>query len=195
MHSGPEAEAGDHRRLGPLPFSSIFAVSKHCCRRCVVGMLALFKSRPQRTNGPCAASRALRALVSCNGISYNMVVMVGTHAGWAMFLQSPISAVCPDLKQLKACNPCCQVGDNPASDVRGANRAGPPWVPVLVRTGVFSGPPGSNSETDPAQVITSHRVSQLIRPAQQAMVHGGQVVCGKQTAVCASNAIGTQTVT
>ena len=45
-----------------------------------------------------------------------------------------------------------QVGDNPAADVRGANRAGPPWVSVLVRTGVFNGPPGSNSEEDPAQV-------------------------------------------
>ena len=48
-----------------------------------------------------------------------------------------------------------QVGDNPASDVRGANRAGPPWVSVLVRTGVFSGPPGANSEEEPAQVTAS----------------------------------------
>ncbi len=47
---------------------------------------------------------------------------------------------------------CEQVGDNPAADVRGANRAGPPWVSVLVRTGVFSGQPGSNSAEDPAQV-------------------------------------------
>jgi ribonucleotide monophosphatase NagD (HAD superfamily) len=29
------------------------------------------------------------------------------------------------------------VGDNPASDIAGANRAGAPWVPVLVRTGVY----------------------------------------------------------
>lgn len=31
------------------------------------------------------------------------------------------------------------VGDNPAADIRGANRAGAPWVPVLVRTGVWQG--------------------------------------------------------
>lgn len=43
------------------------------------------------------------------------------------------------------------VGDNPAADVRGANRAGPPWVSVLVRTGVFRG--GKNSDTDPAQIV------------------------------------------
>ena len=42
------------------------------------------------------------------------------------------------------------IGDNPASDIRGANRAGPPWVSVLVRTGVFRG--GANSASDPAQV-------------------------------------------
>lgn len=45
------------------------------------------------------------------------------------------------------------VGDNPAADVRGANRAGPPWVSVLVRTGVFRG--GKNSDTDPAQIVVN----------------------------------------
>jgi HAD superfamily hydrolase (TIGR01456 family) len=43
------------------------------------------------------------------------------------------------------------VGDNPAADVRGANRAGPPWTSVLVRTGVFQGM--SNCEADPAQLV------------------------------------------
>jgi ribonucleotide monophosphatase NagD (HAD superfamily) len=46
------------------------------------------------------------------------------------------------------------VGDNPAADVRGANSAGPPWVSVLVRTGVFQGP-GANSTSDPAHVAVA----------------------------------------
>jgi hypothetical protein len=45
------------------------------------------------------------------------------------------------------------VGDNPAADVRGANSAGQPWVSVLVRTGVFQGPPASNSLSDPAHIV------------------------------------------
>ena len=44
------------------------------------------------------------------------------------------------------------VGDNPAADVRGANARGPPWVSVLVRTGVFEGRE-ANSATDPAHVV------------------------------------------
>ncbi len=43
------------------------------------------------------------------------------------------------------------IGDNPASDIRGANRAGHPWVSTLVRTGVFRG--GANSTSDPAQIV------------------------------------------
>lgn len=40
------------------------------------------------------------------------------------------------------------VGDNPAVDIRGANRAGRPWHSVLVRTGVFDGacPPADDDE-------------------------------------------------
>ena len=48
------------------------------------------------------------------------------------------------------------IGDNSAADVRGANRAGHPWVSVLVRTGVFSGPPHSNCPTDPAHIVVDH---------------------------------------
>jgi len=43
------------------------------------------------------------------------------------------------------------IGDNPRSDIRGANAAGAPWRSVLVRTGVFRG--GANDELDPAQVV------------------------------------------
>lgn len=42
------------------------------------------------------------------------------------------------------------VGDNPMSDVRGANRWGRGWVSVLVRTGNFQ---GVNSEHDVAKVV------------------------------------------
>ena len=42
------------------------------------------------------------------------------------------------------------VGDNPTGDIRGASAAGSPWLPVLVRTGVFQGGPGSNDLRDPA---------------------------------------------
>lgn len=44
------------------------------------------------------------------------------------------------------------VGDNPASDIRGANRAGPPWVSVLVRTGVFQSD-AANCSRDPAHLV------------------------------------------
>lgn len=39
------------------------------------------------------------------------------------------------------------VGDNPCADVRGANKAGAPWVSVLVRTGVFSDGASLNSSS------------------------------------------------
>ncbi|GBF99769.1 hypothetical protein Rsub_12397 [Raphidocelis subcapitata] len=58
------------------------------------------------------------------------------------------------------------VGDNPAADVRGANSAGPPWVSVLVRTGVFQGP-GANSASDPAHVVVHDALA-----AVQAALHG-----------------------
>lgn len=45
------------------------------------------------------------------------------------------------------------VGDNPAADVRGASQAGPPWVSVLVRTGVFN--KGLNSTSDPAHLVVT----------------------------------------
>jgi HAD superfamily hydrolase (TIGR01456 family) len=43
------------------------------------------------------------------------------------------------------------VGDNPKSDIRGANNAGDNWTSVLVRTGVFTGP--DNDTVDPADVV------------------------------------------
>ncbi|KAF5834329.1 HAD-like domain-containing protein [Dunaliella salina] len=42
------------------------------------------------------------------------------------------------------------VGDNPCADIRGANRAGPPFTSVLVKTGVFKGP--GNCPRDPAMI-------------------------------------------
>ena len=43
------------------------------------------------------------------------------------------------------------VGDNPQSDIEGANRAGAPWYSVLVRSGVFRG--GDNDLEHPAKVV------------------------------------------
>ena len=50
------------------------------------------------------------------------------------------------------------VGDNPAADVRGARNAGKPWIPVLVRTGVFSGEM-ENSKHDPADNTQDKNIS------------------------------------
>ena len=43
------------------------------------------------------------------------------------------------------------VGDNPKSDIRGANNAGSEWKSILVKTGVFEG--DKNDIIDPADVI------------------------------------------
>ncbi len=43
------------------------------------------------------------------------------------------------------------IGDNPKSDIRGANEAG--WHSILLRTGMFQGPPGSNDPEDPARDV------------------------------------------
>ena len=44
------------------------------------------------------------------------------------------------------------VGDNPKADVAGARSQGPPWVPVLVRTGVFSADAPNDAE-HPADIV------------------------------------------
>ena len=43
------------------------------------------------------------------------------------------------------------IGDNPDSDIDGANRRGDTWVSILVRTGVFQGE--ANSEKHPAKYV------------------------------------------
>lgn len=45
------------------------------------------------------------------------------------------------------------VGDNPKSDIRGANNAGANWKSILVRTGVFSDRSAENDSTDPADYV------------------------------------------
>lgn len=45
------------------------------------------------------------------------------------------------------------VGDNPKSDVRGANGAGNIWRSILVCTGVYKGGVDSNDEQDPAHYV------------------------------------------
>lgn len=44
------------------------------------------------------------------------------------------------------------VGDNPRSDIRGANMAGDHWTSILVKTGVFKGDLGNDKE-DPADDV------------------------------------------
>jgi ribonucleotide monophosphatase NagD (HAD superfamily) len=48
---------------------------------------------------------------------------------------------------------CFGIGDNPKSDIRGANNAGSHWRSILVRTGVFQG--GDNDEDDPADFVVA----------------------------------------
>jgi ribonucleotide monophosphatase NagD (HAD superfamily) len=46
--------------------------------------------------------------------------------------------------------PIYMVGDNPKSDIAGANSMGWPWKSVLVRSGVFQ---GENDKEHPADVV------------------------------------------
>lgn len=41
------------------------------------------------------------------------------------------------------------IGDNPKSDIRGANQKG--WTSILVRSGIFNGQ--NNDEKDPASYV------------------------------------------
>ncbi|KAJ1722803.1 hypothetical protein LPJ53_002817 [Coemansia erecta] len=59
-----------------------------------------------------------------------------------------------DFERLRRCRRIYAVGDNPAADIKGANAAG--WTSVLVRTGVFAGPPGSNDAVNPAAAVVDH---------------------------------------
>ena len=61
------------------------------------------------------------------------------------------------------------VGDNPRSDARAAAAAdaaaqnGVTWVPVLTRTGCFQGPPGTNDQVDPADIVADSIVEAVER--------------------------------
>lgn len=65
------------------------------------------------------------------------------------------------LSQLEVVDSCAEdvfaavymVGDNPASDVRGARNRGRPWHSLLVRSGNFSG--ASNCAIDPADAVVA----------------------------------------
>eukprot|EP00732_Lithocolla_globosa_P001427 Lithocolla_globosa_v1_NODE_706_length_3411_cov_5.489425.p2 type:complete len:373 gc:universal NODE_706_length_3411_cov_5.489425:2200-3318(+) len=45
------------------------------------------------------------------------------------------------------------IGDNPKSDVKGANGAGEKWVSILTRTGNFKGETGQNDPDNPAKFV------------------------------------------
>ncbi|KAJ1857934.1 hypothetical protein H4R99_003864 [Coemansia sp. RSA 1722] len=59
-----------------------------------------------------------------------------------------------DLASMRAGRRIFAIGDNPAADIAGANGAG--WTSVLVRTGVFRGPPGTNDAANPAAMVVDH---------------------------------------
>ena len=61
------------------------------------------------------------------------------------------TATLTSLNDNKAITRFYGVGDNPKSDIRGANDAGDQWKSILVRTGVFTGK--GNDEQDPANVV------------------------------------------
>ncbi|KAK9833554.1 hypothetical protein WJX81_005671 [Elliptochloris bilobata] len=63
------------------------------------------------------------------------------------------------------------IGDNPASDVRGANAAGGPWRSVLVRTGVFHGT--GNDASEPAHHVADdvHQAVDLILKVEAERAH------------------------
>lgn len=46
------------------------------------------------------------------------------------------------------------IGDNPKSDIRGANAIG--WNSILVRSGVFDGIKYANDEYDPAKYVVDN---------------------------------------
>ena len=48
------------------------------------------------------------------------------------------------------------VGDNPESDIKGANAAGGKWKSVLVRTGVFDEHHKENHDEHPAVLVADH---------------------------------------
>jgi HAD superfamily hydrolase (TIGR01456 family) len=60
------------------------------------------------------------------------------------------------------------VGDNPRSDIRGANGAGSTWTSILVKTGVFDGAGAENDSEDPADAVADtvlEAVEAIIRDA------------------------------
>ena len=109
--------------------------------------------------GPGAFLTALRALyaaatggrdlhVIAHGKPHRPAYVVAEHklARRAAALMSSSSSP-PPFKHIYA------IGDNPASDVRGANAAGGPWRSVLVRSGVWNGEGKENDDGDPAHFV------------------------------------------
>ncbi|KAJ2511034.1 hypothetical protein GGI11_001938 [Coemansia sp. RSA 2049] len=80
----------------------------------------------------------------------------------------PADASSGAVSQLRARRRVYAVGDNPPADIAGANRAG--WTSILVRTGVFTGAPGTNDTINPAHKVADHveaAVEWIIRSEQQ----------------------------
>jgi len=53
----------------------------------------------------------------------------------------------------RVCKTIFAIGDNPYSDIQGANSAGPRWYSILVRTGCYQGDQGDNHTEHPAKFV------------------------------------------
>lgn len=75
------------------------------------------------------------------------------------------------------------VGDNPRSDIRGANAAGSHWTSVLVKTGVFKGDIYENDEADPADWVVDNVLNAVTRIIAE-VDHGANTSMGGKLPDC-----------
>ena len=80
-------------------------------------------------------------------MSFTMVSQVRTHSNSLKIICKLSTQIIKLIKY--SCNLLNnRIGDNPKSDIRGANGFGGIWKSVLVRSGIFQGK--ENDEEDPA---------------------------------------------
>lgn len=74
----------------------------------------------------------------------------------AMLLQRTTTDTAHDIEALSSLSDRYTyfgIGDNPLSDIKGANDAGPHWQSILVRTGMFSDAELTNDAANPADAV------------------------------------------
>lgn len=85
------------------------------------------------------------------GMNLEYRVFGKPHRDAYLLAEDSLQAQASKLWNTPTCSKIFAIGDNPSSDIRGANRQGDPWVSVLVRTGVFNG--GENCHGDRATIV------------------------------------------